>query len=186
MTEAPAGGAAGGETRYLTVGIIRKPHGIRGELFVWLETDRPEAVFRPGRQLLLGDAAGRPLGTSLTVERSRRFKDGVLLKTHEHSGRSEATDALRGRSLLIPEAEAPALAEDEVYYHALVGMRVLTSDGQIGKIREVHEGPAGDLLVVSRPEGGELMIPFVRAFIRRIDPEARELEIDPPEGLLEL
>jgi ribosomal 30S subunit maturation factor RimM len=44
----------------LIVGWIQKPHGIRGELFVKLATDRPEALFAPGRVLRLGDAEGRP------------------------------------------------------------------------------------------------------------------------------
>jgi 16S rRNA processing protein RimM len=180
------GGAGGDEPRYFTVGAIRKPHGIKGELFVWLETDHPEAVFQPGRVLLLGDAQGRPVGGTLTVERSRPFKDGVLLRVHEHATRTEATDALRGRALLIPEAEAPPLAEDEVFYHQLIGMRVLGPEGEVGTIREVQEGPGADLLVVRRENGGELLIPFVRAMIRRLDPALGEIEIDPPAGLLEL
>ncbi len=180
------GGAGRGEPRYLAVGAIRKPHGIKGELFVWLETDYPEAVFQPGRTLLLGDAQGQPVGGTLTVERSRPFKDGVLLKVHEHPARTEATDALRGRALLIPEGEAPPLAEDEVFYHQLIGMRVLGPEGEVGSVRDVQESPAGDLLVVRREDGGELLIPFVRAMIRRLDPTHGEIEIDPPAGLLEL
>ncbi len=186
MTEAEQGGAGDAEPRYLTVGAIRKPHGIKGELFVWLETDHPEAVFRPGSTLHLGDGQGRPSGGTLTVERSRPFKGGVLLKVHEHPTRTEATDALRGRSLLIPEGEVAPLAEDEVFYHQLVGMRVLGPEGEIGGVREVQEGPAGDLLVVECEDGRELLIPFVRAFVRRLDPARGELEIDPPAGLLEL
>ena len=60
--------AAGG-TRYLVVATIRKPHGVRGELALSLETDRPREVFRKGRELRLGDWRGRPSDETLTVER---------------------------------------------------------------------------------------------------------------------
>src|SRR5215207_752428 len=101
---------------FLIVGVVQKPHGIKGELFVRVETDRPDAVFRPGRVLRLGDADGRPAEGTLTVERSRPFKGGVLLKVAEHAGRGGAQDELRGVSLLIEGSEAVALEEDEVYY----------------------------------------------------------------------
>ena len=59
---------SGGGAGYLSVATVRRPHGIRGEIVVALETDRPRAVFRPGRELRLGDASGRPVGGSVTVE----------------------------------------------------------------------------------------------------------------------
>src|SRR5690606_12193977 len=82
MPGAAASGAAGGG-EYLVVATIRKPHGVRGELALMLETDRPGAVFRKGRRLILGDAIGRPLGRALTVERARSVPDGLLLKVAE-------------------------------------------------------------------------------------------------------
>ncbi|HEV2132363.1 MAG TPA: PRC-barrel domain-containing protein, partial [Longimicrobiaceae bacterium] len=71
-------------------------------------------------------------------------------------------------------------------YHQLIGMRVLGPEGEVGSVVEVQESPAGDLLVVRRAGAGELLIPFVRAMIRRLDPARGEIEIDPPQGLLEL
>lgn len=185
MSDAP--GSTGSEAEYLIVGTIRKPHGIRGELFVWLETDRPAAVFRPGRVLQVGDSLGRQIGGALTVERVRPFKsEGVLLRVLEHTSRTEATDALRGRSLLIPATEAAPLGEGEVFYHQLPGLRVVVAGETVGTVREVYEESAADLLAVERPGAGELLIPLVREWVRRIDPEERILELDPPAGLLEL
>jgi 16S rRNA processing protein RimM len=175
-----------GEPRYLTVGVVRKPHGIKGELFIWLETDQPDKVFRPGRSLLVGDAAGRPTDRSLTVERSRLFKGGLLLQPEGHRTRTEETESLRGCSLLIPEAEAEPLGEGEVFYHQLIGMQVVADGAPVGTVREVYEAPSGDLLVVRRQGGDEVLIPFVRDLIRAIQPETRVLEIDPPAGLLDL
>ena len=174
------------ETGWLIVGAVQKPHGIKGELMVRLETDRPEAVFQPGRVLRLGDAAGRPGDGVLTVERARAFKGGYLLKVAEHTGRTDAIEALRGRSLLIPEGEAAPRAEDEVFYHQLVGLTVLSASEEVGTVREVYEAPSGVMLGVERKGRKELLLPFVRDWVRRIDVAGGVLEIEAPAGLLEL
>lgn len=178
----PSGPGAG----YLIVGAVQKPHGIKGELFVRLETDRPEEVFRPERALRLGDADGRPTDAVLTVERARPFKGGVLVKPREHATRDADLEALRGRTLLIPREEAPPLDEDEVFVHQLMGLRVEAGGESVGVVREVFEGPAGHLLEVRRPGGGDTLIPFIREIIVRVDPARGVLEIRPPDGLLEL
>ena len=178
---------AGEEPEFLIVGTVQKPHGIKGELFVRLETDRPDEAFAAERVLRLGDREGRPSEEFLTIERARAFKGGMLLKARELGGRDEALEAMRGRTLLIPRGEAAAPAEDEIFYHQLLGMRVVTAaEGEIGTIAEVYDAPSGPLLSVSRPEGKELLIPFVRETIRRADPGAGVLELDLPTGLLEL
>lgn len=178
---------AGGEPEFLAVGTVQKPHGIRGELFVKVETDRPDAVFTAGRVLLLGDADGSPDGGSLTVERARPFKGGFLMKVTELGSRTPEVEALRGRSLLIPAADAAPLDEGEVFLHQLVGLRVVTSEGEeVGRVRDVYEAPSGHILAVQRRGRKELMLPFVAEMIRRVDVPAGELEIAPPAGLLEL
>jgi 16S rRNA processing protein RimM len=177
---------SGGGEGFLIVGSVLKPHGIKGELMVRLETDRPGAVFQPGRVLRLGDAEGRPLEGSLVVERARAFKGGYLLKVAGHTGRTEAVEALRGKSLLIPEAEAAPRDEDEVFYHQLVGLKVVSASEEVGTVREVYEAPSGVLLGVERAGRKELLLPFVRDWVRRVDVAGGVLEIEAPPGLLEL
>jgi 16S rRNA processing protein RimM len=175
------------EPEYLIVGTVQKPHGIKGELFVRLETDRPDAVFAPGRALVLGDAKGRRSDAVLTIERARAFKGGMLVKVAEHTGRTPEMEELRGRTLLIPRGEAQAPDEGEVFYHDLLGMRVVTAaEGEIGVIAEVYDAPSGPLLSVAREAGKELLIPFVRETIRRLDAAERVLELEVPAGLLDL
>jgi 16S rRNA processing protein RimM len=174
------------EAEYLIVGTIRKPHGIRGELMVQVETDRPTAVFRPGSVLRLGDSTGKPGERTLTVERARPFKDGVLLKAAEHSRLDASLEALRGATLLISRGDAGPLEEDEVFVHELVGMRVLAGGAELGRVGELYEAPHGLLLGVRRPQGKELLVPFVREMVRRVDREARTVEIEAPAGLLDL
>lgn len=171
---------------FLSVATVRKPHGVRGEVVVALETDRPKPVFRAGRVLQLGDASGRPVGRNLTVERARPFQDGMLVKFEELQGRTPELEELRGRTLLIPAHEAAPAAQDEVHYRELVGMRVLDRDQEVGRIREVLDSPGGELLAVRRPGRPELLLPFVREWTRAVDREAGELRLELPEGLLDL
>ena len=176
-------------TEHLIVGVVRKPHGIRGELVVQVETDRPAAVFRPGRVLLLGDTAGRAEGRTLTVERARPFKEGMLVRAREFPVRDQVMEELRGLTQLIPRGEAEKPDEDEVFYHELVGMRVRTAgeEGEeLGVVRELYEAPSGFLLGVQRSKGKELLLPFVREMVRRIDRDERVLEVEIPAGLLDL
>jgi 16S rRNA processing protein RimM len=172
--------------RYLTVGVVRKPHGIRGELAVRLESDKPEHVFVPGRKLRVADAAGRPGARELTVERVRPFKDGILLKAEEHGGRDMALEALRGCELLVAADSVAPLGEGEVFSHDLVGMQVGAGEQDVGVVVDVIDVPAGQLLSVRRPDGSDVLIPLIAEVVKRLDSAARRVEIEPPAGLLEL
>lgn len=170
---------------FLRVGTIRKPHGIQGELFVALESDRPEAVFQPGRVLHLGDASGVGEGT-LTVVRARPFKGGILLRTEEHARRSEALEALRGAVLWVASDRVAPLEEGEYFYHQLIGLRVVDGGRERGRVVDILAAGGQDLLVVERPGQGELWVPFLRAWVARVDLAAGELELCAPAGLWEL
>ena len=60
------------------------------------------------------------------------------------------------------------------------------AEGEVGTIDEVYDAPAGPMLSVRRERGKELLIPFVRQMIRRVDPAEKVLELDLPAGLLDL
>ena len=183
MSDSPRTGD--GDGPFLVVGVVRKPHGVRGEIHISVETDRPDPTFRKGRVLRLGDAAGRPTGDSITLEQSRPMKDGLLIRAAEHTDRS-TVESLRGRTLLIPVAEAAPAGADEVPYHRLVGCEVIVAGETVGTVTEVLEVGGGEMLAVRRRRGKELLIPFVRDMVRSVDLDARRVEIDPPEGLLDL
>lgn len=169
----------------LIAGSIRRPHGIRGELQINVDTDRPDVAFRRGRVLSLGQGAAQPTGRSVTVERFRPVKGGGILQLRE-SGTREQAEALRGFLLLLDAAEAAPAREGEVLYRDLVGMEVLADGESVGTVEEVLDTAGGELLLVRRANGKELLVPFVGEMVRRIDVEGRHLELDPPEGLLEL
>jgi len=173
---------------YLVVGHINKPHGTKGELFVWPLTDHPESVYAPGVVLLSGDeGADQPdlAAPPLRIRDVRDFRRGVLVSFEDVRDRSDA-ELLRGRYLFTEAASVEPLAEGEVFYHQLLGMEVVTNDGErLGEISEVYELRPADLLEVRGPRG-EIMIPFLASIVVQVDTEARRMVVDPPEGLLDL
>ena len=173
---------------HLVVGHITKPHGTKGELFVWPLTDSVGDVYQPGKELLIGDEHGKldPEAGSLTVESVRDFKRGVLVKFVGFSDRN-AVNELGDLYLLVPIEEVAARDEGELYYHELLGMQVVTNDGDaIGEVAEVYETEPAHLLEVKNSEGKIHLIPYAERIVKKVDPEARQIVIKPPPGLLDL
>ncbi|OPF72730.1 ribosome maturation factor RimM [Streptomyces antioxidans] len=166
----------------LVVARIGRAHGIKGEVTVEVRTDEPELRLGPGAVLATEPASAGPL----TIE-SGRVHSGRLLLRFEGVRDRNAAEALRN-TLLIAEVDPEELPEDpeEFYDHQLMDLDVVTVDGtEIGRIFEISHLPYQDLLVVKRPDGGEVMIPFVSEFVPEIDLEAQRAVIDPPPGLLD-
>lgn len=187
MSAADSGADRGAPGR-LVVGHISKPHGTRGELFIWPLTDRPAEVFAEGRELFLGDEEGTTEGEfeKIAIERSRPFKRGVLIKLKGHEDRN-AVEPYARRYLLASFDELAPLEEGEVFYHQLLGLEVETVEGErVGRVREVYETePAHMLEVVG--EGGKLhLIPFSEQVVRKVDVDVGRVVIKPPPGLLSL
>ncbi|MEO3749833.1 ribosome maturation factor RimM [Streptomyces sp. B6B3] len=166
----------------LVVARIGRAHGIRGEVSVEVRTDEPELRLAPGAVLDTDPAEIGPL----TIESGRVHSGRLLLRFVGVPDRG-AAEALRN-TLLLAEVDPDERPEDpeEYYDHQLVGLRVVTTDGaEIGEIGEIAHLPAQDLLIVTRPDGGETMVPFVGEFVPEIDLTARRVVIAPPAGLLD-
>lgn len=174
------------QAEHLVVGRIVKVHGTKGELFVWPETGDVAEVFSIGRVLTVGDEEGGLTDEQLVIERVRDFKRGLLAGFEGIADRN-AAEPLIGRYLLAPRSELAGPAEDEVYYHDLVGLEVVTVAGEvIGKVREVFETAPADLLDVEFANGNRRFVPLTKPIVRTVDVAGGRLVIDPPPGLLEL
>ena len=171
----------------MIVGRVRKAHGIRGELLVEPITDAPDAVFVSGRRLFAGTATGDPSpdGQELHITAVRQHMDSVRLTLEEVPDRS-AAELWRGRFLLAPQDELPPPADDEVYLHDLIGMRVVHVDGRaLGDVADTYDLPQGLMLDVRPVNGGPTyFIPWQEEFLVDVDETARIITVNPPEGLL--
>lgn len=169
---------------HLAVGLLKKPHGLQGDVIVYPLTDQPGRVFEPGRRLAVLTKEGVPTGRELLVKKSRPHGRAWLLHLEGFDDRN-ALDALRDVFLAIEIGQARPLAEGEFFLHELVGLDVQTADKTpVGQVTEVLEAPQGLLLVVKGDK--EHLIPFRAGIVRRVDRAAKMVTVTPPEGLLEL
>jgi 16S rRNA processing protein RimM len=169
----------------LVVGRVVKAHGVSGEVVVEVRTDDPEIRFAPGAVLRAKGSDDQE--RSCVVEAARAHGGRLLVRVHGVGDRN-AADALRGSLFVIDSEDLPPIDEPDTYYdHQLEGLRVRTTGGRdIGTVAEVLHTAAGELLAVNRFQAGELLVPFVSAIVTSVSLDTRTVEIDPPEGLLEL
>ena len=168
----------------LVVGRVVKAHGVTGELVVDVRTDDPETRFAPGTSLRARAKGGTE--RRFVVDTSRPHSGRLLVRLVGISDRDSA-DALRGTLFLVDSADLPPIDDpDEFYDHQLEGMRVRTTAGaDVGAVAEVLHTAAGELLSVRTGER-EVLVPFVGAIVTSVSLADQLIEIDPPEGLLEL
>ena len=172
---------------HLAVGLLKKPHGVKGDVLVFPLTDEPDQVFIVGRQLTLLDGEGREAG-AVTITVARAYHRAWLLHFKGIDDRS-ALEKMRERYLGIPASEGRELKEGEFRLHELEGMSVVLREDRghaVGTVHTVYDAPQGWLLGVRSAEGKEHLIPFTPAVVRRVDRVEKQIQITPPAGLLEL
>jgi 16S rRNA processing protein RimM len=173
---------------HLAVGHVNRPHGTKGEVYVWPLTDHPEGVFAPGVVVHLApenSALPDPSLEPFVIETVRAFQRGYLVRFEGVLDRNDA-ETLREHDLLVPIEALPALEEGELFYHDWIGVEVETVDGEkLGVVQEIYELQPVDLLEVRGPRG-TLLIPLKREIVKEVDTAARRVLIDPPAGLLDL
>lgn len=168
---------------FVPVGVVVKPHGIRGEFCIKSYADSP-LLFERVAAVYLREGRKRP--KSFTVQSWRRHKGFVLLTLEGVADRDQA-EVLRGRDVLIHERELPELDEGEFYIRDLIGCRVRLEDGtDVGELAHFYENPQQDTWVIMTDDDVEVLLPAVREFLVDVDLDAKVIVIDPPEGLLDI
>ena len=173
---------------FFELGTIIRPHGVRGQVVVELDTDQPDAykklkavhLHRPGGpapvvvkvekvQLTAGAGAPRALFTLTDISTV------------------EAAEALRGATLWLPLTELPPLTgAGQFYYHEVVGFTVIDATaGELGPVTTFYELPQQDVLAVDH-RGFEVLVPVNDAMIQSVDRAARTLYVTLPDGLLDI
>jgi 16S rRNA processing protein RimM len=186
---------------------IRRPQGRKGEVFADILTDFPEK-FAERRCLWLvrEDSRGGPgpsqLGTGETRLQSPvkppvevhlnnhwLHKGGIVLH-FEGVDSISAAELLKGLYIAIPRTERAALSEGEAYISDLVGcllVDVATTDHRVvGPIEDIDRSAGPVPLLIVRGAHGEILIPFAKDYLHRIDLEGRRVEMALPEGLVDL
>ncbi len=153
-----------------------------------LHTDFPER-FEERRQL--SGLAPNGSRRELQVEEHWFHKGGVVLKFAGVDSISDA-EQVKGYELQVPQEQRVELEKGSTYVSEIVGSDVWINDGQrfLGRVSDVQFG-AGEapLLVVKLPVcavQNEVLLPFAEEFVKKVDVAAKRIDMEVPEGLLEL
>ena len=165
----------------VTVGRVRRPHGIRGELLVEVTSDFPDR-FQLGNSLcLVLKGGGR---RQVKIDKYRSHHLGAIIGLEDCTSRDHA-DQLRGSSFEIERTSIPKAPSGSYYYFDLVGCECRDlAKGNLGTVTDILEDGGGVLL---RVQDGDkvVLVPFVANFIAEIDITNGMIEVELPEGLVE-
>lgn len=154
--------------KYLTVGIVLKPQGIRGEIKVMPQTDSAED-FSKFSQVVIGGTPYKVLAC--------RAAGGYAYLTLRGVPDRNAAELLRGKEVLVDRDEAPELPEDRVYIADVIGCKLFTEEGELlGEIADIT--PARTDIYTALIGGKEVMFPAADGVIASIDAEGGKVVVN--------
>jgi len=166
------------------VGRIADAWGVKGWFKVLSHSSTPEALFAAKTWYLQPSERGAKtfLGTVvLTIRQAKDHSDTVVAWAQGIDDRN-AAEALRGARVFVPRSSFPSTTEDEYYWVDLIGLAVVNREGiALGEVRELMSTGPQTVLVLGYEEDGkaqERMIPFVSAFVDKVDLPARRITVD--------
>lgn len=170
-------------TEEVVVGLILRPHGLRGLVKVRPLTDDPQRYFELSKVRLVHN--GQALG-EFELERVEIQNPQTLLVKFRGRDSIEAIEALRGAEIRIPRSECLPTVEDEYYHFDLLGLPVETRAGRkLGVLHEVITHPGNDIWVLHDEEQRELLLPAIASVIKEVNLKERRIVVDLLPGLLD-
>lgn len=159
------------------MGVIGKPHGVRGQMRVHAYGDEPE---RLAEHILL-DAKGRQFTLEWAHDNVAWISALTDGKERRVTDRTEAA-SLTNLELFLPRTALPQTEEDEFYLTDLIGLIARTTAGQdIGKVANVLDYGAGASLEIAP---GGLLIPFNRICVPHVEVQGGYVVVHPPEEIV--
>jgi 16S rRNA processing protein RimM len=164
----------------ILMGVIGRPHGVRGLVHVQSYTADPAALAGYG---VLADDRGRCFvlrWQSEGVARLAEIRDGQEVPLADRN----AAEALTNTRLYVERDALPAAEEDEYYLADLIGLPVEDLRGEkLGEVTVVHDYGAGTSLEIARPSAPPLILPFTAKVVPVVDVPGRRIVVDPPLAL---
>jgi 16S rRNA processing protein RimM len=165
----------------IAIGRIAKPIGTRGDVKVLLLTD-DQKRFEGLRSVFVGDNEGSALPRDITSLRI----DAKQVVLHFGGFESvEEAEQLRDQYLFVPQEESVKLNAGSYFVDEVIGCDVVTEEQKnVGIVTDILALPANDIWVVRNGEK-EILIPAVKAIVRRVEIEKKRITIHALEGLIE-
>jgi 16S rRNA processing protein RimM len=176
MAEQKNTGSPNGEPLYLSVGFLRRPHGLKGEIVMDLHTDFPERM-KKGRVLLVGEDH-KPM----PLVNVRPHQNGLLVKFKDVDAPEDA-GLYRNQWVYVETKDVP-LPEGEHYKHELIGLKVVDESGNpLGELVEILETGANDVYIVRDESGKDILLPAIPSVILDLNVDRGLLKVHLLEGL---
>lgn len=177
MTNEKESGSPKGESLYLAIGFLRRPHGLIGEMIMDLHTDFPERI-KTGRKVYLGNNH-----EAATIGSVRTHSNALLIKIRG-CDTPEAIGKYRNTYMYVKSSEVPALPQGQVYKYELVGLNVIDdSNNELGIVTEIIETGANDVYVVKKDDK-EILLPAIPDVILKVDMKKKLITVHLIEGLI--
>lgn len=165
----------------LQVGVITQTHGIRGEVKVFPTTDDVNR-FKKLKEVMLDTGKER---LTMEIESVKFFKQYVILKFRGYDSINDIEKYKRAK-LLVTRDKAVKLKKDEYFIADLIGLKVVTGDGEsFGTLKDVLATGANDVYVVERPDTSEVLLPAIKECILNVDMEQGCISVHIMDGLLD-
>lgn len=166
-----------GEPAFLSIGILRKPHGVEGEMKIEIWTDFPERL-KKGGVVYIGDHK-----KEFFIDSFKGKKGGYLVQLVGIND-PESCKFVVNKIVYISSRDRPDLGKNQYYHHQIIGLEVHTQDDTyLGKIKEIIRTGSNDVYVVHKTgnDKGEILIPAIPSVIINIDLSGKKMIVDPPQ-----
>jgi len=165
------------------VGKVKDAHGLRGELYIMIFSGDVAWAKKLQKFELRSPKTGETI--AFDVEKMKPFKQGLIVKPATMTDRN-AAEAVKGHEFYIPADIFVSKPGETIFLNEIIDFMVKNvAQENIGPIKGFSSNGAQDLLVVETAHG-KAEIPFVEAFIKKIDFKHKTVVMDLPEGLLDV
>lgn len=162
---------------YILVGKIINTFGIKGELKVESHSDFIDERFKYNSVLYIGEEHIQ------YKAKSYRFHNGFVLLTLIDNEDINLISKLKNQNIYIKESELKPL-DSGYYFKDLLGLDVFMNENKVGQIVDVEDGSSSKYIRVLKGDGKTSLIPFVKAFINKVDLQSKKIQINDIKGLL--
>jgi len=165
---------------YIKIGAIANTHGLKGTVKVKSFTDFKEERYKKGNTLYI---FFKNEYIPVTITNAKTVK-GLEYIDFEGLTHINDVEKLKGSELFIDQEQIHVITdEDEFYYNDLIGCEIIT-DSPVGIVKDIREYPQGQYLVINTEEKKNILIPFLKQFVRDVDLKNRKIYLTEWEGLL--
>ena len=163
------------------LGYVIKPHGLKGDVSIYIDADEPQAYRNLESVLIQQDNQLVPF----FITKIKISGDKAILNL-EGSTTIEAAQLLKGSALFLPLSALPELSEDQFYFHEIIGFNVEDESlGEIGPVSTVYDAGPQDLLAIEH-KGHEVLLPINDETVIKVDKNKKQIMVNIPDGLLDI